>query len=71
MKRFYVLILALLLSATTYSQNTFKAVIKDSKTGTPLIGATALLQGSTTGATADTAGQVILTGISNGRQVLQ
>ncbi len=71
MKRFYVLLTALLFSAIAYSQNTFKAVIKDSKTAAPLIGATALLQSTTTGAAADTSGQVTLTGIPNGRQVLQ
>ena len=71
MKRFYVLIAALLFSAIAYGQNTFKAVIEDSKSGAPLIGATALLQGSTTGATADTSGQLTLTGIPDGRQVLQ
>jgi len=71
MKRFYVLAAALLFTAIAYSQNTFKAVIKDSKTAVPLIGATALLQGSTTGATADTSGQLTLSGIPDGRHVLQ
>ena len=70
MKRFYVLFLALLFSAVAYAQNIFKAVIKDRKTGTPLIGATVLLQGTTKGATADTTGQIILTGIPDGRQML-
>ena len=38
---------------TVFGQNTFKAVIKDSETKEPLIGATAILSGTATGATAD------------------
>jgi outer membrane receptor for ferrienterochelin and colicins len=71
MKKLYVLFAALLYGTIAYSQNIFKAVIKDSKTGSSLIGATAVLQGSAKGAIADTAGQVTLTGIPDGKQVLQ
>jgi outer membrane receptor for ferrienterochelin and colicins len=70
MKRFYVLFIALLYSATAYSQNIFKAIIKDGKTGEALIGATALLQGTTKGAIADTSGMVTLTGIPDGVQII-
>ncbi|UEG51422.1 TonB-dependent receptor [Mucilaginibacter daejeonensis] len=71
MKRLLVLIAALLYTALAYSQNTFKAVIKDGKTNEPLIGVTVLLQGTTKGATTDTAGKVLITDIPNGMQVFQ
>ncbi|WP_342647346.1 TonB-dependent receptor [Mucilaginibacter sp. CSA2-8R] len=71
MKRFFVLIAALLYTALAYSQNTLRAVIKDGKTNEPLNGATVLLQGTTKGATADTSGQVTLANIPDGMQVLQ
>ena len=71
MKKLFVLIAALFYTAIAFSQNTFKATIKDGKTNQPLIGATVLLQGTTKGATADTAGLITLTDIPNGTQVLQ
>lgn len=71
MKKLFVLIAALFYTAIAYSQNTFKATIKDGKTNQPLIGATVLLQGTTKGATADTTGLVTLTDIPNGTQVFQ
>lgn len=71
MKNFSVLLAALLYTAITYSQNTFKAVIKNAKTNETLIGATALLKTSTIGATSDTSGLVILADIPNGKQVIQ
>lgn len=71
MKRLFVLVAALLYTALAYSQNTFKAVIKDGKTNEPLIGATVLLQGTTQGATSDTAGRISLSSIPNGTQVIQ
>jgi len=71
MKRLFLLVAALLYTTLAFSQNTFKAVIKDGKTNEPLIGATVLLQGTTKGATADTNGLITLTGIPNGVQVLQ
>jgi outer membrane receptor for ferrienterochelin and colicins len=70
MKKFIVLF-ALLYTAVAYSQNTFKAIIKDGKTNEPLTGAAAILQGSTKGAAADAAGIVTLTGIPDGKQILK
>ena len=54
---------------TVFGQNTFKAVIKDSETKEPLIGATAILSG-TTGATADIDGLITLIKIPNGKQII-
>lgn len=56
---------------TVFGQNTFKAVIKDSDTKEPLIGATALLKGTTTGETTDLNGLVTISNISNGQQVIE
>jgi len=56
---------------TVFGQNTFKAVIKDSETKEPLIGATAILSGTATGATADINGMITLTNIPNGKQIIE
>ncbi|MGF7079434.1 TonB-dependent receptor [Mucilaginibacter sp. UYCu711] len=71
MKKFIVLFIALLYTAIAYSQNTFKAIIKDGKTNEPLTGATAVLQGSTKGAAADAGGLLTLTGIHDGKQTIK
>jgi outer membrane receptor for ferrienterochelin and colicins len=71
MKKLIVLSIALLYTMTIYAQNTFKAVIKDSKTSETLIGATASLQGSTIGAASDTSGLVTLSKIPDGKQVIK
>lgn len=56
---------------TVFGQNTFKAVIKDSETKEPLIGATAILSETATGATADINGMITLTNIPNGKQIIE
>jgi len=71
MKKLLVLSIALLYTITVYAQNTFKAVIKDSKTNETLIGATASLQGSTIGAASDTSGLITLSKIPDGKQVIK
>jgi outer membrane receptor for ferrienterochelin and colicins len=71
MKKLIVLAIALLYTITVYAQNTFKAVIKDSKTSETLIGATASVQGSTIGAASDTSGLINLTKIPDGTQVIK
>jgi outer membrane receptor for ferrienterochelin and colicins len=72
MKKLTVLLLALLNTVLVYAQNnTFKAIIKDAKTNQALIGATVTLQAVNKGATADTAGLVVLYNIPSGRQVVR
>ncbi|MDB5153879.1 MAG: TonB-dependent receptor [Mucilaginibacter sp.] len=63
--------IALLYTAMAYSQNTLKAIIKDAKTNETLIGATAIIQGTTKGATSDTIGMVTLANIPDGKQVIK
>jgi outer membrane receptor for ferrienterochelin and colicins len=71
MKKITVLIIALLYTAIAYSQNNFKAIIKDAKTNENLIGATASVPSTTIGASSDTAGLVILSKVPDGRQVIK
>jgi iron complex outermembrane receptor protein len=71
MKKLIVLSIALLYTITVYSQNAFKAIIKDGKTNETLIGATASLQGMTIGASSDSAGLIILSKIPDGKQVIK
>ncbi len=71
MKKFTVLFLALLYTAVAFSQNTFRAIIKDTKTNEILIGATASLQGLELGAASDTAGLITLLKIPDGKQVIR
>lgn len=71
MKHLIVLFTALLYGVTVYSQNTFKAIIKDRRTQERLIGASVLLQRSTIGSLSDTTGLITLQNIPNGRQLIQ
>jgi outer membrane receptor for ferrienterochelin and colicins len=71
MKKTTVLLIALLYTVAAYSQNTFKAFIKDAKTKETLIGATAVLQGTAKGAATDTIGLVTLTNIPDGKQIIR
>jgi outer membrane receptor for ferrienterochelin and colicins len=71
MKKLTVLLIALLYTTIAYTQNAFKAIIKDGKTNESLFGATASVQGSTIGATADTVGLVTLFKIPDGKQVVK
>ncbi|MFD0766779.1 TonB-dependent receptor domain-containing protein [Mucilaginibacter lutimaris] len=70
MKKLIVLFTALLYTATAYSQNIFKAILKDAATNQPLIGATAMLKGTAVAGATDTSGLVTLTDIPNGKQVV-
>ena len=71
MKKIIVLLVALHYTAITYSQNTFKAIIKDVKNNEVLIGATATVKGTAIGASADTSGLVNLTRIPDGIQIIR
>lgn len=70
LKIILLLLVALNINAV-FAQNTFKAILKDKETKEPLIGATAILDGTTNGATADNNGLVTLTNIPNGKQVIE
>ena len=54
-----------------YSQNTFKTIIKDSSTNETLFGARAIIKGSNNGALANADGEIILSNILNGKQIIR
>ncbi len=60
-------ILAILAGNAVYAQNIFKAVIKDDDTKKPLTGASAVITSLKIGATADTAGNIVIKNIPNGK----
>jgi outer membrane receptor for ferrienterochelin and colicins len=71
MKKLIVLFIALIHTAAAFSQNTFRAAIKDAKTNQALAGASVTITGTAQGALADTAGSVIITGIADGKQIVK
>lgn len=71
MKRIILSLLTILMTSPLWAQNNFKAYIKDSESGEPLIGATALVQGTNIGATTDLNGLVEINNIPNGQQTIE
>lgn len=53
-----------------YSQNTFKAVIKDSITNETIVGVTAVVKGTTNGTSSDSKGEIIISNIPNGEVII-
>jgi iron complex outermembrane receptor protein len=70
MKKIILLLFATFNIATLFSQNTFEAVIKDSETKEPLISASALVQGTTNGTSADINGLVEIRNVPDGKQII-
>lgn len=70
MKNFILPLLAILYTSLAFGQNTFKAIIKDSESKETLIGATAILKGTTNGASADQNGFIEIKNIPDGKQIL-
>jgi outer membrane receptor for ferrienterochelin and colicins len=65
--KYYLLLIAAMAYHITCAQNTLRAVIKDDKTKMPLPGATVYISDLRKGTTADTAGNIVLTHIPNGK----
>lgn len=70
MKKIIFLLFLVFSLSKVYSQNVFKAQIKDAQTNEPLIGSTALLKGTTKGSRADLEGKVIIKDIPDGKQII-
>lgn len=70
MKKFIVLLFVTFNIVNVFGQNIFKAIIKDSETKELLIGATAVLQGTTNGASADINGIVEIKNVPDGEQII-
>jgi len=60
----------LTIATITYGQNKFTAIVLDSFTNDPLVGATTVLKGTTIGASSDLNGNVTVFNIPNGEQVI-
>ena len=65
-----LLMLLLIVTNELIAQHTFNATIKDDVTKAPLIGGTAVIQGTTIGATADINGFVSIKDVPKGKQVI-
>ena len=70
MKYIILPILALLYSSLAFGQNSFKAIIKDSESKETLIGATAVVKGTTNGSSADENGAIEINNVPNGTQTI-
>ena len=70
MKHIILPFLAILFTSMAYGQNSFKAIIKDSESKEILIGATAVLEGTTNGSSADENGYIEINNVPNGTQTI-
>jgi len=61
----------ILISSSAFAQNTFKARIKDAKTGEPLIGVNAIVEGTSLGSSSNEEGIVDLKNIPDGNFTLK
>ncbi|MCB0494348.1 MAG: TonB-dependent receptor, partial [Cyclobacteriaceae bacterium] len=71
MKKAILSLLTTLVIGAACAQNNFKAFIKDSENNEPLVGATAVVQGTSMGATADVNGLVEINDVPNGNQTIE
>lgn len=68
----YFIILFLFITTTAWSQNRFQAIVKDSLSGEALISVTAILQKAPNiGASSDIDGNLVITNIPNGVQIIR
>lgn len=65
-----MLCIALINLTAVFGQNTLRTVVKDSETQEPLMGATAVVQGTTNGVIADINGNIELKDIPDGEQII-
>ncbi len=71
MKKLLIMLLAWTISYSAFSQNVFTTIIKDSKTGEPLIGATIKIKSLNKAASTNETGQIIFTDIPDGKHLLE
>ncbi len=71
MTKYFFIFLILFSLQKVFSQNTFKTIIKDSSTNETLIGARASVKGTNNGALANADGEIILSNILNGKQIIR
>ena len=71
MTKYFFIFFILFSLQHVFSQNTFKTIIKDSSTTEILIGARASIKGANNGALANADGEIILSNILNGKQIIR
>ena len=71
MQKTFMLLTAMLLTSLAISQNTFEAYIIDAQTKEPLTGGTAVLSGTTIGASADLNGLIRISNIPDGTHTIE
>lgn len=64
-------VITLFIFSSAYSQNTFKAIVKDKETSEPLPGATAIVKNTTLGASATETGLIQIQNIPDGQQMIE
>lgn len=69
-KKNITFLLVLLNLNIVYSQNTFKAILKDSASSELLVGATAVIKGTNNGASSNSSGELTIKNIANGEQTI-
>ncbi len=70
MKKVILSLLVLIYFSTAWSQNKFQAIIKDEENKQPLVGANAILKGTTIGASADLNGFVEIQNVPDGKYII-
>lgn len=70
MRHLIFLLIALSYLSTSYSQNTFKAIISDSANERPLTGVIAVVKGTTNGGTSGADGEIVINNIPDGKQII-
>ena len=68
MQKILVLLFILISSTHVFAQNTFKAILKNEKSGEVLTGLSVKIKGTSNSSISDSAGFVQLTNIADGRQ---
>lgn len=69
--RFLYVIWFVSICTVSFAQNNFRAIVKDKETGAPLPGATAIVKGTTLGATADNEGTIEIQNIPDDEQEIE
>lgn len=71
MRPAYVIVFTFISTMYSFGQNNFRAVVRDKETKEPLIGATAIVQSTSTGGTADENGTVEILNIPDGDHIIE
>ncbi|KAB2914103.1 MAG: TonB-dependent receptor [Bacteroidetes bacterium] len=70
MRKIILPLLAIISSTMAWGQNTFKAILKDSESKEPLLGAIAIVKGTTNGAISGVNGLIEIKNIPDGQQII-